>query len=83
MLSYVHHYAVFWGYGGGPLFIVSVARGIVVLFFVSIGAVSLLRSASFRRFVCFRWTVCCFVEWLYLLSIVDSLVVLIVRNQVV
>ena len=39
---------------GGDLFIVSVTRGIVVPFFVSIGAVLLLRNASFRTFVCFR-----------------------------
>jgi len=39
MLSYAHHFAVFRGWA---LFIVSVTLGIVVLFFVHIGAVLLL-----------------------------------------
>jgi len=82
MLSYAHHYAVFWGYEGGALFIVRVTRSIVILFFVHIGAVLLFQNVSFRTFVCFRRTLCCFLDWLYLLSIVDSLVVLIMWNQV-
>jgi len=36
MLSYAHHYAIFWGYGGGALFIVSVTCSIVLLFTVRI-----------------------------------------------
>jgi hypothetical protein len=81
MLSYAHHYAVFWEYGGGGFFILSVTRGIVFLFFVRIAAVLLLRNASFRTFLCFFRTLCCFLELLYLLSIVDSLVVLIMWNH--
>jgi hypothetical protein len=73
------HYAVFWGYGGGSYY--SVTRGIVVLFCVHIGAVLLLRNASFCTFVCFRHNLCCCLEWLYLLSIVDSLEVLILLNN--
>jgi len=57
-------------------------RGIVVLFFVRIGAVLLLQNFSFRRFVCFCWTLCCFYGMI--ISVVDSrhLVVLIMWNQV-
>jgi len=67
---------------GEALFKVSVTRGIVVLFFVRIGALLVLRNASFRTFMCFRRTLCGFLELLYLLSIVDSLVVLIMWNQI-
>jgi hypothetical protein len=67
--------------GTGGLFVVSVTRSIVVLFCVHIGAVLLLRNASFRIFVWFRRTLCCFLEWVFLLSIVDSLAVLIMWNH--
>ena len=68
---------------GEALFKVSITRGIVVVFFVRIGAVLLLQNASFRTFRLFPSnSVLFFFEWLYLLSTVDSLVVLIVWNQV-
>ena len=35
MLSYAHHYAVFWGYGGGLFY--TVTRSIVVLVLVRTG----------------------------------------------
>jgi hypothetical protein len=50
------------GWLGGAHFIVSVTRSVVVLFLVVIRAVLLLRNSSFRRFVCFRRTLCCYWE---------------------
>ena len=52
--------------GGERGLIYSVTRGIVILFFVRIGAVLLLRNDSFRKFVYFRRSLCYFLEWLYL-----------------
>jgi len=62
--------------GGEPYFIVSVTRSVVVLFLGGIRAVLLLRNSSFRMSVCLRRTLCCYLELLYLLSVVDSLVTL-------
>jgi len=50
------------GMGGGGLFKVSATRGVVILFFVRIGAALLLRNASFHTFLCFLRTLCCFLN---------------------
>jgi len=45
--------------------------------FARIGAVLLLWNASLHIFVRYHWSLCCFLDWLYLLSFADYLVVLI------
>jgi len=48
--------------GGGAYFIVSVTHIVDVPFRVGIRAVLLLRNLSFRTFLCFRRTLCCYLE---------------------
>ena len=62
---HTHIFMPSFGGMGGSLFIVSVTRGIVVVFFVRIVAGLLLRNLSFRTFVCFRRYLCCLLDWLY------------------
>ena len=48
-------------FGGRGLFC-GVTRCIVGLFHVRIGVDLLLQNASFRTFMCFRRTLCCYLE---------------------
>jgi hypothetical protein len=85
MLSYAHRYAVFWGYGGGGCLIYSkchtrysrsILRTVWSCFIVA------KRFVSYVLYVSVELSAVFFLDWVYLLSIVDSLVVLIMWYQV-
>jgi predicted signal transduction protein with EAL and GGDEF domain len=58
-LSYAHLYLRL---GVWFFFVITVTLCIVVLFHLRIRADLLLRNASFRTFICFRRTLCCYLE---------------------